>query len=105
MSEYWRSSTTYQREIKGLLDAGIIAKETLGKKPAYRLTSIGKLFINSNKDSRLENVSSYKLHPLYLNDNFLSKFDFHPCEHSCSAYLLIKEIASEYSDWDYLLEA
>lgn len=104
-SEYWRSSSTYQREIKGLLDAGIIAKETLGKKPAYRLTSIGKLFINSNKDSRLENVSSYKLNPLYLNDNFLSKFDFHPCEHSCSAYLLIKEIASEYSDWDYLLEA
>lgn len=104
-SEYYRSSTTYQREIKYLLDTGIIVKETLGKKSAYRLSSTGKLFLNSGKDFKLENVSSYKLHLLYLNDNFLSKFDFHSCKHSSSAYSLINDIATKYSDWDYLLQA
>jgi len=86
------------------LDRGIIVKETIGKKPAYRLTSTGKLFLNSGKDSKLENVSSYRLHSLYLNDNFLSKFDFHSCKHSCSAISLINEIAIKYSDWDCLLQ-
>lgn len=73
VGEYWRSSTTYNRELNQLVRMNLVKKNKTEQKAVYILTPGGRAVLDDNLNVRLqERQTPFKLEHLYLNSDFIS---------------------------------